>query len=117
MDRVPVSGNGRITFAKSGDIQWIEAAGNYARLHVAGRSFDVRETLTGLEGKLNPANFLRIHRSTIVNIQFAKEVYPWFHGYHVVLLESGQELRMRRYQGQSAERLGLGGRNLKIRHT
>jgi two-component system LytT family response regulator len=110
IDRLPVSENGRIVFVKVRDIRWIEAAGNYARLHVAGRSHDVRETLTSLESKLNPKEFLRIHRSAIVNIQFVKEVHPWFHGYHLVLLENGQELRMSRYQREVAERLGLGGR-------
>ncbi len=110
IDRIPVSASGRILFVKVRDIQWIEAAGNYARIHAAGRSHDVRETLSSLEGKLDPADFLRIHRSAIVNIQFVKEVHPWFRGYHLVLLESGQKLRMSRYQREVAERLGLGGR-------
>ena len=110
LDRLPVSENGRILFVNARDIQWIEAAGNYARLHAAGRSHDVRETLTSLEGKLDPANFLRIHRSAIVNVQFVKEVHPWFHGYHLVLLENGQKLRMSRYQREIAERLGLAAR-------
>ena len=110
IDRLPVSENGRIVFVKVREIRWIEAAGNYARLHVAGRSHDVRETLTSLEGKLNPKDFLRIHRSAIVNVQFVKEVHPWFHGYHLVLLENGQKLRMSRYQREVAERLGLAWR-------
>jgi two-component system, LytTR family, response regulator len=115
IDRFPVSENGRIVFVKTGEIQWIEAAGNYARLHAAGRSHDVRETLTSLEAKLDPANFLRIHRSAIVNVQFVKEVQPWFHGYHLVLLEDGRRLRMSRYQREVAERLGLVGRLPKVR--
>ena len=110
VDRFPVSENGRIVFVKTCEIQWIEAAGNYARLHAAGRSHDVRETLTSLEAKLDPANFLRIHQSAIVNVQFVKEVQPWFHGYHLVLLETGRKLRMSRYQREVAERLGLVGR-------
>ncbi len=115
IDRFPVSENGRIVFVKAGEIQWIEAAGNYARLHAAGRSHDVRETLTSLGAKLDPATFLRIHRSAIVNVQFVKEVQPWFNGYHLVLLENGRKLRMSRYQREVAERLGLGGRFLKVR--
>jgi two-component system LytT family response regulator len=107
VDRLPVIDNGRITFVKARDIQWIESAGNYARLHVASRHHDVRETLTNLESKLNPNEFVRIHRSTIVNLGHVKEIHPWFHGYHLVLLESGQELRLSRYQQQVAERLGL----------
>ena len=114
LDRLPVSQNARIVFVEVRDIHWIEAAGNYARLHVAGRSHEVRETLTSLESKLNPKDFLRIHRSAIVNVQFVKEVHPWFHGYHLVLLESGQKLRMSRYQHEVAERLGLHGHFLKV---
>jgi two-component system LytT family response regulator len=109
LDRLPVTENGRILFVKTREIQWIESAGNYARLHVASRSHQVRQTLSNLHCKLNPKEFVRIHRSTIVNLQYVKEVHPWFHGYHVVLLESGQTLRMSRYQQQVAERLGLHG--------
>jgi two-component system, LytTR family, response regulator len=107
VDRLPVIDNGRITFVKTRDIQWIESAGNYARLHAASRHHDIRETLTNLESKLSPSEFVRIHRSTIVNLRHVKEIHPWFHGYHLVLLESGQELRLSRYQQQVAERLGL----------
>jgi len=107
VDRLPVTDNCRITFVKTRDIQWIESAGNYARLHVGSRHHDIRETLTNLESKLSPSEFVRIHRSTIVNLRHVKEIHPWFHGYHLVLLESGQELRLSRYQEQVAERLGL----------
>lgn len=109
LDRVAVNENGRILLLKATEIQWIESAGNYAQLHVASRSYDIRETLTSLESKLNPHSFVRIHRSTIVNLQYVKEVQPWFHGYHLVVLENGQELRMSRYQVELAERLGLRG--------
>ena len=74
---------------------------------MAARCHDVRETLTSLEGRLDPKEFLRIHRSTIVNLNYVKEVHPWFHGYHLVLLESGQELRISRYQREVSERIGL----------
>ena len=67
----------------------------------------VHEHLSNLERKLNPHDFLRIHRSTIVNVHRIKEIHPWFHGYHVVLLENGQELRMSRYQDEVAKQLGI----------
>ena len=108
-DHLPVSENGRILFVKTRDIQWIEADGNYARVHVASRHHDIRETLTNLQRKLNPRDFVRIHRSTIVDLRYIKEVQPWFNGYHLVLLENGKELRMSRYQSEVAERLGLLG--------
>jgi two-component system LytT family response regulator len=111
LERLPVAENGRIVFVNVRDIHWIEAAGNYARLHVGTHSHEMRETLSNLERKLNPKDFLRIHRSTIVNLHRIKEVQPWFHGYHLVLLDNGQELRMSRYQQEVAERLGLRGRH------
>jgi two-component system LytT family response regulator len=54
-----------------------------------------------------PLDFLRIHRSTIVNVHRIKEIQRWFGGYHLVLLENGKELRMSRYQSEIARRLGL----------
>ena len=107
VDRLPVAENGRILFVKAENVQWIEAAGNYARIHVAGRCHDVRETLTSLSAKLDPASFVRIHRSAIVNVRFVREIHPWFHGYHLVVLENGERLRMSRYQHEVAARLGL----------
>ena len=107
LERLPVSENGRILLIKTKDIDWIEAKGNYARLHVSGRTHEIRETLSALEQKLDPQGFLRIHRSTIVNVHLIKEIQPWFHGHHLVLLHNGQELRMSRYQTGVAERLGL----------
>ena len=109
IDSVPVTESGRIVFIKTRDIHWIESAGNYARLHLESRHHEVRETLTSLEGKLNPQEFVRIHRSIIVNTHYIKELHPWFNGYHLVVLQGGQELRMSRYQKNVAERLGLRG--------
>jgi two-component system LytT family response regulator len=106
-DRLAIPKNGRILFVATKDIDWIEAVGNYVRLHVGNREHEFRETLTELEEKLNPADFLRIHRSTIVNIQRIKEIQAWFHGYHRVLLQGGTELRMSRYQHEMARKLGL----------
>ncbi len=107
VDRLPISQNGRIIFVKAADIQWIESAGNAAVLHVASGHYAIRDSLSALERSLNPKEFVRIHRSTIVNLHYVKEVHPWFHGYHVVLLENGRELRMSRYQRQVAERFGI----------
>jgi len=106
-ERLPVTTNGRIQFVKTKEIDWIEADGNYARLHVGPGMHEVRETLANLERRLNPRDFVRIHRSTIVNIHRVKEIQPWLHGYHLVVLESGQRFRMSRYQYAAAERLGL----------
>ena len=107
LERLPVSENGRILFVNTKVIDWIEANGNYARLHVGPRTHEIRETMSTLEHKLSPRDFLRIHRSTIVNVHRIREIQPWFHGYHLVLLQNGQKLRMSRYLGEIAKRLGL----------
>jgi two-component system LytT family response regulator len=106
-DRLAIPKNGRVLFVATKDIDWIESEGNYLRLHVGNREHEFRETLASLEEKLNPTEFLRIHRSTIVNIRRIKEIQPWFHGHHRVLLENGTELRMSRYQRDIARKLGL----------
>ena len=106
-ERLPISENGRIVFVKTRDIDWIEAEGNNSRVHVGTRSHELRETLTSLERKLDPRDFMRIHRSAIVNVHRIKEIHPWFHGYHLVVLENGKELRMSRYQRDVAQQLGL----------
>jgi two-component system LytT family response regulator len=103
--RLTVASGGRIVFVSVSDIDWIQAEGNYARLHVSRKVYDVRETLQALMEKLDPREFIRIHRSTIVNVRRIREVQPWFQGSHIVVLQSGEELRMSRYQREAAERL------------
>jgi two-component system, LytTR family, response regulator len=103
--RITVTSNGRVLFIAVGEIDWIEADGNYARLHVARRTYDVRDTLQALMEKLDPREFIRIHRSTIVNMRRIREIQPWFRGTHLVVLDSGEELRMSRYQREAVERL------------
>ena len=107
LERIPVASDGRILFVNADDVAWIGASGNYAQLHAGGRTYEVRETLTSLEAKLDPKRFARIHRSTIVNVRRVKEVQPWFHGHHVVILETGERLRLSRYQRDAARRLGV----------
>jgi len=106
--RLPVAHDGHVIFVDTAQIDWIEADGNYARLHVGAHAYELRETLTRIEQKLNPQDFVRIHRSTIVNLRSIREIHPWFHGHHLVVLKSGQELRMSRYQREVARRLGVG---------
>jgi two-component system, LytTR family, response regulator len=105
VQRLTVASAGRIIFVAVEEIDWIEAEGNYARLHAGRRVYDVRETLQVLTEKLDPREFIRIHRSTIVNARRIREVQPWFQGSHVVILQSGEELRMSRYQRDAVERL------------
>ncbi|MBS1805162.1 MAG: response regulator transcription factor [Acidobacteria bacterium] len=107
--RLAVSVRGRILFVSVVEIDWISAEGNYATLHVARKTYDVRETMQALMDKLDPRDFVRIHRSSIVNVHRIREIRPWCQGSHIVLLQSGEELRMSRYQQEAVERL-LGNR-------
>lgn len=103
LDRVAVPINGRIVLLEAKSIDWVEADRNLVRLHLGDRIYELRSTLTEMEVRLNPKQFARIHRSTLVNIQQVKEIHPWFHGHHRVILNSGAELRMSRSMGENAK--------------
>jgi two-component system, LytTR family, response regulator len=94
--RVVIKSAGRIFFLPVEEIDWVEAADNYARIHAGSEGHLIRETLQSLEGRLDPAKFLRIHRSTIVNIDRIRELQPMFHGDYAVRLRDGTELTLSR---------------------
>jgi two-component system LytT family response regulator len=96
LTRIVVKDGDRILFLKVDDVDWIEAADYYAKIHVAGTTYMIRETLANLEEQLDPERFVRIHRSTIVNLDRVQEMQPWFHGAFVVILVDGTELRLSR---------------------
>lgn len=96
LERLVVKSVGRVFFLKVDEIDWIEAAGNYVKLHAGRESHMVRETMNGIEGKLDPDKFLRIHRSTVVNIDRIKELHPMFSGDYAVILRNGTELALSR---------------------
>jgi len=106
-DRIAVPVHGRVLLIETKNIDWIEADKNCAHLHVGNTVYELRNTLSNIESRLNPKYFTRIHRSTLVNVSSVKEIHPWFHGHHKVILRNGTELRMSRYQTESA-RLLLG---------
>jgi two-component system LytT family response regulator len=107
LDRLVVKSGGRVFFLKTEDIVWIEAAGNYVRLHLAEDSHLFRETMNGIEARLDPRRFVRIHRSRIVNSDRIKELQPWFNGEYVVVLQNGTRLTLSRgYREKLQERLG-----------
>jgi two-component system LytT family response regulator len=106
-DRIVVKSGGRLFFLRCDEIDWIEAAGNYARLHVAHESHLLRETMTSLESRLDPEKFFRIHRSRIVNMERIQELQPWFNGEYVVILRNGTRLTLSRgYREKLQDRLG-----------
>ncbi|HLM61839.1 MAG TPA: LytTR family DNA-binding domain-containing protein [Pyrinomonadaceae bacterium] len=96
LERLLLKSSGRIYFVKTDEIDWIESAGNYAKLHVGQETHLLRETMSGLEESLNPENFLRIHRSCIVNIDRVKELHPLFSGDYVVIMRDNRELTLSR---------------------
>lgn len=95
-DRIEVRTPGRLVILPVGEISWIDAAGNYVKIHTADDTLTLRETMTGMEQRLDPEMFLRIHRSTIVNIEQIKELQQQFHGDYVVILKGGQRLTLSR---------------------
>ena len=101
--RFPVKRKGRISFVEAVDVDWIEAEGDYVRLHTRQGNHLIRTTMKALEKRLDPAQFLRIHRSAIVRINQIKELTPHFHGEYVVLLHSGAELRLSRTYKRRAQ--------------
>ena len=96
VSRIPIKNADRTVFLKTGLIDYAEAAGNYVVLHTGKDSHVVRETLTALEEKLPPKRFVRINRSTLVNVEQIKEIQPLFKGEHVVLLQNGKQLSLTR---------------------
>ena len=92
LERLVVKSGGRISFVNVHDIDWIEAADMYVRLHVGREAHLIRGSLTALEAWLDPAKFLRIQRSIIVNLSRVKELHPLFHGEYVITLNDGTEL-------------------------
>jgi len=95
-ERLMVKSGGRIYFVRIADIDWIEAAGNYVRLHVGKEDHLLRESLTALENRLDAGLFVRVHRSTIVNLDRIREIQPAFHGDYVIILRDGKELALSR---------------------
>jgi two-component system LytT family response regulator len=107
LERLVVKSAGRVYFVRVEDIDWVEAAGNYARLHAGKETHLLRESMAGLEARLDARRFLRIHRSTIVSIERIRELHPSFHGDYVVTLHDGTELTLSRgYRDKLQELLG-----------
>lgn len=109
-DRLVVRTPERAFFLKCETIDWIEAAGKFVHLHVGRAVHPLRESMAELEQELDPARFLRISRSVIVNVDRIQEIQPWFQGDYVLILTDGTRLtstrgyrdNMRRLLGRSA---------------
>jgi len=95
-ERILVKTGGRVLFLRVDEIDWVEAQGNYLRIHRGTDSYLIRQTMTEMEAALDPRRFLRIHRSSIVNIERIREFKPLLHGDYGVILRNGIELVLSR---------------------
>lgn len=96
LTRILVRENGKMFFVRTPEVDWFEADGNYIRLHVGEHRYLVRGRINNLERRIDPDQFVRIHRSIIVNLDRIKEVYPWFGGDYMVVLRDGTQLKLTR---------------------
>lgn len=104
LDRLAVKADGRIVFIRVGEIDWIEADDDLVRIHVGKTVHAHRSTLTHLEDRLPGSKFLRIHRSTLVNVDRIREIQPWFQGDWVLILSDGTRLHSgKSYRGKVRE--------------
>lgn len=95
---------GRFYFVPTAQVRYLEAAANYVTVHALGAEHTLRTTLSQLEQQLDPAQFLRIHRSLIVNMQQVKELHPWAHGEFLLTLHDGTHLSSSRSYGEGVQR-------------
>jgi two-component system LytT family response regulator len=106
-DRLLVKSEGRVTVVQVDEVDWIEAADNYVRVHTSRGRYLVREPIKALERKLNPRHFARVHRSAIVNLTRVRELQPMFGGEYVIMLSTGTKLTLSRgYRDAFRDRLG-----------
>ena len=106
--RIPVKSTRGTVLVITDEIDWIESAGHYLELHTGRDRHLIREKLSNLEEKLDPKNFARIHRSTIVNLNRVRSLHPLFNGDQLVILENGRELNLSRTYSEKVIRQLIG---------
>lgn len=89
LERIVIKSANRVYFVRAADIDRIEAAGHYLTLHAGREEHVMRGTIREIAARLDPDRFVRVHRSTIVNLDRIKELIPWFHGEYVIVLRDG----------------------------
>jgi two-component system LytT family response regulator len=104
-NRLVVKTEGRVLLLKNEDVDWVEAADNYVILHVAADTHMLRETMTSIESRLPSDKFIRVNRSTIVNIDRIKELQPLFHGEYVIILKNGTKVTLSRGYREKLDQL------------
>ena len=109
LEHLMVRIGGKVNLVRVEDIDWIEADDYYAKLHVSGRTFLIRQTMQQLESRLDPHQFVRVHRSAIVRIDRLKTLEPYIKGSHVLTLKDGTRLALSRGR-RAAFEAAIGGR-------
>jgi two-component system LytT family response regulator len=108
LDRFAVKQADGVTIVPASAVDWIEAARDYVKLHAGREVFVVRATVAAIEARLDPREFIRIHRSTVVRVDRIRELQPYFHGDQVAMLTDGTKLRVSRgYRQALYRRLGM----------
>jgi two-component system LytT family response regulator len=105
LSRIVLRESGRVSFQPVHEIDWIEAADYYVRIHVGKASHLLRESLAALEEQLDPRNFLRVHRSAIVNVRAIREMRPDWRNRHELVLASGAVVPLSRKRKRAVERV------------
>lgn len=105
VSRLLIKSAGRVFFLKTDEIDYIQAEDYYVKLHVGRKGHLLRETMNEMEAKLDPSKFLRIHRSSIVNIERIREMQQHFNGEYIVLLHDGTELKLSRSRREQLQSL------------
>ncbi len=106
-ERIIIKSDGEIVCLKPNEIDWAESAGNYVCLHVGGTTHILRETISALESRLGPRQFMRVHRSTLVNVDRIKTLKPSLYGDYSILLRDGTKLTLSRgFRESVLKRLG-----------
>jgi two-component system, LytTR family, response regulator len=101
--RLLLSERGKVVVLPMRDIEFVQAAAKYVKIYAAGRCYSFRQSLGQLESRLDPAAFVRIHRSTLVNVEHISEMHPLFHGDYELILRRGTRLTLsRRYRARLA---------------
>ncbi len=95
----------RFVVVNTSEIDWIEAADYYVTLHAGGKSHLLRETMAAIETRLDPAHFVRVHRSAIVNIDRVREIHPMFRGDCTLVLADGTQVKLSRARREEFERI------------
>lgn len=105
LEKLLIKQSGKIIILNLGEIQWIEAMADYVNIHTHKDSYLVQQSLSHLESRLDPNRFVRIHRSSIVNLDAVREIVSWANGRYKVYLKSGKELTLSRSGAKRLKKL------------